>query len=333
MLRIQATSRFITAALVAASLACSDAEKPVAPELERVAPSSVSQEVGGPTAPVINGRIAFTVLAAPGNRDIYSMNPDGTDRRQLTSGPADDWSPDVSPDGRKIAFTRRDVPGTTEQVYVMAADGSRIRKLTSFEPGTAREPAWSPDGKEIVFSAFPAGTDHADLFVMSATGKNIRRLTDFPDVPAVSVDQPAWSPDGKRVAFSHRGTCSNVMMMNADGTGMTNVTTCGTGGGNAPSWSPDGTRIAYERVTTLESILEVKAVVGQSVQQIATNLRAGFGGPAWSPDGTKLVYPGIATVDGFPRATLIAVAADGGGMQPLVPAGTAGMFPAWGGSR
>ncbi|MDF2771954.1 MAG: exported protein of unknown function [Geminicoccaceae bacterium] len=333
MFRIRYLFRLITPALTAASLACSDEITPVAPDLERAAPSGVSQEVGGPTPPVINGRIVFTVLATPGNRDIYSMNPDGTDRRQLTSGPADDWSPDVSPDGRKIAFTRREVPGTTEQVYVMAADGSRNRKLTSFEPGTAREPAWSPDGKEIVFSGFPVGTEHADLFVMSAAGKNIRRLTDFRDVPAVSVDQPAWSPDGKRIAFSHRGICSNVMMMNADGTGMTNVTTCGTGGGHAPSWSPDGSRIAYERVTTLESILEVKAVVGQSVQQIATNLRAGFGGPAWSPDGTKLVYPGIATVDGFPRATLIAIGRDGSGMQPLVPAGTAGTFPAWGRSR
>lgn len=332
MSRIRYLSRRITPALTAASLACSDDLTPAAPDLERAPPSGVSQEVGGPTAPVINGRIVFTVLAAPGNRDIYSMNPDGTDRRPLTSGPADDWSPDVSPDGRKIAFTRREVPGTTEQVYVMAADGGRIRKLTSFEPGTAREPAWSPDGKEIVFSGLPAGTDHADLFVTSAAGKNIRRLTDFPDVPAVSVDQPAWSPDGKRIAFSHRGICSNVMMMNADGTGMTNVTTCGSGGGQSPSWSPDGTRIAYESLTSLTSTLVVKAF-GQPAQHIATNVAGGFGGPAWAPDGTRLTYAGIVTVNNAPLHALVAIAPDGTGPQPLVPAGAGGADPDWAGSR
>src|SRR5262249_23765031 len=52
----------------------------------------------------IDGKIAF-VSSRDGNLEIYSMNPDGSDQRNLTNSPGDDYTPAWTPDGRHIAFS------------------------------------------------------------------------------------------------------------------------------------------------------------------------------------------------------------------------------------
>lgn len=76
-----------------------------------------------------------------GEREVYVMNADETDQRNLTQHSSDDFQPDWSPDGTKIAFaSRRDgVP----QVYVMNADGTDLRNLTQ-DPGADGGPRWWP---------------------------------------------------------------------------------------------------------------------------------------------------------------------------------------------
>src|SRR5437667_12516153 len=92
-----------------------------------------------------NGRIAWAL-----NRDIFSIEPNGTNRVQLTSDPAADFDPAFSPDGSKIAFvSKRD--GNYE-IYVMEADGTNPRRLTN-DPGFDTNPAWSPDGSQIAFNS------------------------------------------------------------------------------------------------------------------------------------------------------------------------------------
>ena len=80
-------------------------------------------------------RIAFT-STRDGNAEIYVMSADGSDQRRLTRNPADDgvgylgWSSSAwSPDGREIAFaSQRD---GNDEIYVMNADGSGVRRLTN----------------------------------------------------------------------------------------------------------------------------------------------------------------------------------------------------------
>jgi Tol biopolymer transport system component len=141
-------------------------------------------------------------LAEPsGDEEIYVMNADGTNVRQLTSNADFDSAPSWSPDGKRILFERAPagtfVPGTEAQekdIYVMHADGTHVRRLTD-SPGIDEGPEFSPDGTKVAFSSARDGQQ--EIYVMDADGSNPRRLTDDP-----SRDE---SPDWQGLPFDGRG--------------------------------------------------------------------------------------------------------------------------------
>jgi Tol biopolymer transport system component len=119
--------------------------------------------------------IAFTRGNNSGT-EIYVINADGTDERQLTKvrNPRKyefvyTGSPVWSPDGRRIACTSNRTGSF--QIYVMSADSSNQRRLTQDKLDDA-DPAWSPDGSRIAFTsgAYPSGYDRNELYVMDADG-------------------------------------------------------------------------------------------------------------------------------------------------------------------
>lgn len=141
-------------------------------------------------------------LAEPsGDEEIYVMNADGTDVRQLTSNADFDSAPSWSPDGKRILFERAPAgtftPGTEAQekdIYVMNVDGSHVRRLTD-SPGLDEGPEFSPDATKIAFSSARDGQQ--EIYVMDADGSNPRRLTDNP-----ARDE---SPDWQALPFDGRG--------------------------------------------------------------------------------------------------------------------------------
>ena len=85
-------------------------------------------------------------------RDVYVMNADGSDQRNLThTTEAEDYAAAYAPDGRSIAFAAYD--GSSTRIFVINADGSGKRALTPEITETSM--AWSPDGRKIAF--FDAG--------------------------------------------------------------------------------------------------------------------------------------------------------------------------------
>ena len=119
-----------------------------------------------------NGRkIAFARAPdADSVNDVYTMSPDGSNVRQLTSNAVDNEFPNWSPDGTRIVFngTRDDPLDENFEVYTMRAGGGDVTRLT-FEPDAGDYvPAWSPDGRRIVFASSRDGND--DLYTMRPDG-------------------------------------------------------------------------------------------------------------------------------------------------------------------
>lgn len=157
-------------------------------------------------------RIAFERWDSFGDDpSLFIADANGRNVLRLTSescgvGGCYDLAPSWSPNGRTIAFLR----GVEPDIYVIAPDGTRLRRLARTPSTNEERPAWSPDGQQISFVA-REGFD-VGLYVMRANGSGRRRLT-----RGFHVNSPTWSPDGRKLAFSRSG---NIYVVNADGSGV-----------------------------------------------------------------------------------------------------------------
>ncbi len=171
-----------------------------------------------------------------GNRDIYAANDSNPSSVRLTTSAGDDWQPDWSPDGKKVAFSSN--RNGNFEIYVMDADGSNLVQLTDSR-GFDEWPVWSPDGRQIAFVSDRDG--NVEIYSMDADGKNQQRVTDNP-----ADDWPAtWSPDGNRLVFaSERDGDWNLYITLATGGEAARLTNA-PGAERDPIWSRDGKRIAF----------------------------------------------------------------------------------------
>lgn len=129
-----------------------------------------------------------------GNREVYRIRPDGSDRQRLTIHPDEDGEPSWSPDSRRLLFTSyRD--GQPE-VYVMAADGSDAVRLTQTPGGHSRRAEWSPDGGRIAFGTNRGGDE--EIYMMRTDGSALRNVSQNPAREYYS----RWSPNGRVLVFT-----------------------------------------------------------------------------------------------------------------------------------
>ncbi|UCG27058.1 MAG: PD40 domain-containing protein [Bacteroidales bacterium] len=115
--------------------------------------------------------------------EICIADIDGNNIHQLTNNNAEDWHPEISPDGEQVAFMS-DRDGNYE-IYIMNIDGSNQKRLTYNTVGDW-EPSWSPDGSEIVFTSYLDGD--SDIYIMNADGSSIRNITNN----TAHDLQPSW---------------------------------------------------------------------------------------------------------------------------------------------
>jgi WD40 repeat protein len=285
--------------------------------------ASSPAEAGFPGA---NGLIAFETDRDV-NREIYVVRPDGGGLQNLTNHPADDFTPQWSPDGMRIAF-RRGTDGEDREIWVMNADGSGQTQLT-FGGLENKRPSWSPDGTRILFET--DRNENEEIYVMNADGSGATNLT---NEPSADDREAVWSPDGSRIAF-RRGTDGvdrEIWVMNADGSNQTRLT-FNTVEDEDPGWSPDGTRIVFETDRDGEKEVYVMGADGGNPTRLTPVGANGETDPEWSPDGTQIVFR--STRDG--NEEIYVMNADGSGQrrvtddvhddenpswQPVVPGGT-----------
>ncbi|MFO0795897.1 MAG: hypothetical protein U0804_00315 [Gemmataceae bacterium] len=134
--------------------------------------------------------VCFAIPATTG-QEIALVGADGKNRRTLTAGGINNW-PAYSPDGGRIAFcSSRD--GAFD-LYVMAADGTGVRRVAVLEGMQAR-PAWSPDGRRLAFTWNRGGV--YEIHAVNADGGGLVKLA----AAAERSDYPTWTPDGRAVVF------------------------------------------------------------------------------------------------------------------------------------
>lgn len=254
--------------------------------------------------------------------DFAVVKPDGTGRRRLTTDNFGYQSPDISPDGRRIAFA------TFFSIFIINADAAGITEgftqlFSSFEfgalPGT---PAWSPDGSLVAFSAVQEGPfgPARRIHVANADGSGGLRQVTPDDADAGSItsdDAPTWSPDGTQLIFTRNGV---LHVINADGTGITPLPNEDLSA--SPDWSPDGTRVAYASPAPGFGI-RIRNADGSNPVTVTTV--AGDSHPRWAPDNQRLVF--VRVVDG--RSQLYVVNANGTGEARLSTGTGQHTDPSW----
>ena len=278
------------------------------------------------------GRYLLTVVVPLGYE--LAVGEQGSRGVDLSSGAAVTVEPMALVVTSRIAFvSTRD---GTRHLYVMNADGTRVRRLTG---GTDVEwaPAWSSDGQRIAFNSGPAG----DTYVVNADGSGLMRLSS-------SGGWPSWSPDGKRivvVAWEPGGLPGEqalwpsrvLRIVKVDGSGVTEIPLPAWGGPDTlyyatrARWSPDGRRILVEvdrmfmgdPTTSISSFLMMNAD-GSDPHVLMNGCSA-----AWSPDGTRLALWGwprvsVTNIDVVDPQSVLndtevwRTGCDGGGVGPEV---------------
>jgi hypothetical protein len=226
--------------------------------------------------PGANGKIAFV-----DSEDIWTVNPDGTGRTNLTNAPGSDAAPAWSADGTRIAFmSRRD--GDWE-LWLMNADGTgQVQRTVNSVDDT--EPAWSPDGTHLLF------VRQGHIWRMTAGGFSSTQLT----VGAVGDSEPAWSPSGVHIAFSRFDAAVandiDVYRMNADGTGVTRLTTTTTAD-TSPDWAPDELLLVYRTGTSIATMKPD----GSGRLVVPPNM-SHYLNPVWAPRNYDLAVQDFSSV-------------------------------------
>ena len=161
-------------------------------------------------------KIVYTSLAS-GDLDLWSMKPDGTGKKRITTAEGYDGGPVFSRDGSNLVW-RAHHPDTPEKIsryrellkdnltapmkmelFVSDSGGSNAREITSF--GCASfAPTFTPDGKKILFSSNKHKCDSRDfeLYLIDPDGGNLEQVTEFGGFTSF----PEFSPDGGKLVFA-----------------------------------------------------------------------------------------------------------------------------------
>lgn len=279
-----------------------------------------------------NGDIAYARAYKHG-LEIFSADPKtGKSVRLTTAAIADEDAysvaaghPSFGPDGKRIVFTNavqtKALGGRRNDVYVMRADGSHVKRLTHTPDGESL-PAFSADGSMVAYS-FDGKT-----YLIKANGKG-KRTELTADLPNGGIGA-TFSSDGTKVAVaSSDGGDSDIFVMNVDGSDPVNVTAASSDSEYEPDFSPDGSRIAFisDRDDSYGDLFTM-GVDGSDVQSIASGEGLEADAPAYSPDGEQIAYE---TRLSRRDAVRVAIVDANGGMPVSLPhSGAVSEEPSWG---
>jgi Tol biopolymer transport system component len=274
-------------------------------------------------APAQAGRIAFIR-----DNNVFSMKPDGSAVRQLTSLPDDTGTAfdTWSPDGRQIAFDRFP-PDAPAQLWVMHADGSGQHLLLDDPSYDDFTPSFSPDGRFVIFTRCGQveGVGCA-LYRVRTDGTHLTAITHFQ--LEISDWAPTYSPDGRTIAFgsfARGGVIAATYVMNADGSHIRRITPPELQllGGD---WSPDGSRLVSGSNCCNPQNGDIFTFKpnGKGLTQLMDTPDENDNGGSWSPDGSTIAFE--RTHPDFSDSDIYVIRADGSRVTLIQ---THARYPSW----
>jgi Tol biopolymer transport system component len=201
-----------------------------------VVPLLVSQVPAHAAFPAENGLIAFSAETDDGIQ-LFTVRRNGNHLQQITQGPGEASTPDWSPDGRWLAYSRNECT-----IALIRANGTHRHIIPSQTPdGCETDPAFTPDGQHLVFSRYDAIADEETVWIMNRDGTGRRLLGAGPGGAATAE----VSPDGQTVTFLSftPDDLTALFAVNIDGGDAWQVTPTLWGITFKHDWAPDGSRL------------------------------------------------------------------------------------------
>ncbi len=245
--------------------------------------ADILEKFGAPS--LWNTKIYFTSERPRGTKEIWSIDADGSNAKQITFYKSLCIMPAVSPDGTRVAFCSfaHGSPG----IYVHSLEtGRRLPFYNEVSPLTAT-PEFTPDGKQILFASSVTGW--AQIYIANLDGSGMRRVT-F----SRSIDmEPKVNPKtGAEIAFiSDRSGMPQIYRMNMEGADVQRLTS-GEGEAVNPAWDTDGQHLAFSWTKGYAPGHYNVFVMDVATRQY-TQLTHDAGRnehPSWAPDGRHIVF-------------------------------------------
>lgn len=238
-------------------------------------------------------RIIFSSTRHNTQPDLYVKNVDGVAVTQLTSDPAADLQPSLSPDDRKVAFASNRT-GSWD-IWIMDIDGGQPIQVTD-GPGDEMHPSWSPDGTKLVYCNLPRGAGQWELWVANSEVGGRKRFIGYGLFPE-------WSPISDTILYQrarHRGSrwfsVWTMQLVDGEPRYPTELSASPNQAMILPTWSADGQWVAFAGTAALppgettappnEDVFDVWLIRADGSGKIRlTDGHNANGAPCFSPDG------------------------------------------------
>jgi TolB protein len=253
-------------------------------------------------------------------KEIWMMDPDGSDQRQITHFNNLSIQPTFSPDSTKIAFTSyaRGNPA----IFIFSVDPVRQLPFYNQVASVNETPEFTPDAKQILYSSSASGW--AQIYIANLDGSGLRRISSS---QAVEVEPKVNPKTGNEIVFvSGRSGPQQIYRMNLDGGDVERLTN-GEGEASNPSWNPNGQKLAFSWTrgyATGNFNIFVMDVASRHYDQL-TQSEGRNENPSWAPDGVHIVFMSNRTG----TYQIYSMLADGSQVQQLTNQGN-NQTPVWG---